>query len=287
MPEDVEVIKSSVPAFVKYHLTLELEEILGKNPKWTGRQYQRLKPMFEDRYLRRDKLHSWFQGVVTKACAGMDVTLRQSGPAITLTIAVSKTKKLDVDVVPVVDCSMYPIPGDFTKSSRFRQLKSEEKVWFMVPKPIKNEVLPGLYSRTCWRISFPEAEKKLLEGMHCVKPLIKLFKLLRDIEQWPIDSYIIKGLFLLKVNTHPKKAHWHERHMGTRFMEMLEEFKSAVECQTVEYFFHRDANLLSQLPEPTAKNIVNRLGKIITQIEAQPSSVLDVYKVAHVGRRLR
>lgn len=286
-PTDVQVEVSPAPAFVKYRLKRELQMILATDPKWTKDKYQLLLNFFEDRYLLRDKMQSWYQGVIDTAWksfkkpAGVqEVIRRQSGPAITLNIKLSAAKVIDVDLVPVIDGSIYSMPPGFTKTSKFNALPAEAKVWYLVPKPLSVQTMTPLEMKRCWRISFPEAEKKLLGNLACVKPLIKLFKLLRDVKNWsPIASYFIKSLFLLEVELHPQLEYWQEKNMGSRFLEMIQRFKQAVEQRSIPYYFNRQANLLSGLDKATAQNIARNLEKIISQIETDPTNLLVIYQV--------
>uniref|UniRef100_T1ISJ6 Uncharacterized protein n=1 Tax=Strigamia maritima TaxID=126957 RepID=T1ISJ6_STRMM len=251
--DDVQIIMPpAAPAFLQYHLKRSVMNILSlNNTKWPFQQ--KLVGFFDkENNLVRGEVQSWIQGVITKAlssphfqkpAAVKRIATSQSGPAFTLFITIAGGVQIDVDLVPVID-GCYPTPKKIHKSPRFNQLKQVYKdFWFMVPKPYSSKSAKN--PDTFWRISFPEAEKNLLPTDGCLKNLIKLFKLLRDAQNWDkLASYFIKTLFLLELDVTPK-TNWPQDQIGIIFLKMLGKLKAALETKQLSYYFNRNANLFS------------------------------------------
>lgn len=286
-PSDVEVaIVSNSPEYVTYRIKRSVEEIFCRHPKWEGPDhYKKLSDFFDSQgYLLRHKVHRWVQGVISTAIntgkfqkpKGVDkIVPSQSGPAFTYYIHTKNGRQIDVDLVPAIDgCPYETIFKHLTKSKRLTQILAapSSHSWFMVPKPPK--INTGANTERNWRTAFPELEKKLLDKTGCLKLLIKLFKLLRDCENWkPIASYYIKTMFLIEFDKDPVPDKWSELYLGTLFMKMLRVFQKAVSDRKIVYYFHRGANLLNHLSAATASNYSDRLNTIISGIEKDPSTV--------------
>ncbi|KAH7976283.1 hypothetical protein HPB52_010759 [Rhipicephalus sanguineus] len=131
----------------------------------------------------------WFQSVVDKAlrsytppCGAdgsklFELRQRESGPARTLLVHLPDNGHIDIDLVPVLEYTFNQLPAKVPRQKWYDELLSEEeRRWLMVPKPPRDD-------DNLWRIHFPDAEKKLMKDLECIKPTIRLMKVLGRLRQ--------------------------------------------------------------------------------------------------------
>lgn len=287
------------PAYVTYQL--------NNNPKDLLRGHQKLKDPFDkileyeffnqQNFLQQHKITRWIQSIFSRAIDRgtfekppevQSIKRSRGGPAFTFYITTIHGETIDVDLVPVIDLALHNRPSDMNPGNRFYTVREIHKEkWFLVPKPFKpqntssstdnEEFLTTRY----WRMSFPEVEKQLLRNTGCLRKLIKLFKFLRDCnEYWrkPIASYYIKTFFLLEYEKYEEEE-WKDINLGTKYLQMLRKLQAAVEIQEIPFYFNREGNLLSSMKECTGYNIARRIEHILKVITRTPASIKKFYNI--------
>ncbi|GJQ80934.1 hypothetical protein Trydic_g4751 [Trypoxylus dichotomus] len=229
--------------------------------------------MLDDKnYLSTKKVREWMIGVVTKASNKyrtngrlsfqvntggttyhLTGTLSTSGPAVTLKLICSTAQfNIDVDLVPC-----FEFTADKWPSSGYRSNPVPQKsTFFIVPKSPKNQNPPERY----WRLSFQEQERVLLNDKKPLKPTLKLFKRLRDVQQHKcIASYYIKTVFLWE--DEKNGADYWNGTLTDTFFKMLDNYIKYLENGKIPYFWNKKNNLLHISADHMA-NVKNRLKAI-------------------------
>ncbi|GBM38621.1 Cyclic GMP-AMP synthase [Araneus ventricosus] len=278
---DFEVTYSpQVSAYARYHL---------KNPEAAAKKHPKLLSLFENDYLILEKVRKWIQSVVDKALQFYTLSVRNiyridrscSGPARTLKLMKRNGGCIDIDLVPVFSCTLpTKQPGI---DGRVEKILGSTLATFLAPKPYSpsGQAPVNEKERTrLWRTHFPDAEKKLIRGIGCVKPVIKLLKLLRDKNPWKIlASYYLKTVVMWMMLENLEKEGWREEKLKEnwkedkiyeRFIEALKKLAACVEQRNIPYFFSKKNNLLSKISHEEALNISRRMRTIIRDVEADP-----------------
>ncbi|XP_015925564.1 cyclic GMP-AMP synthase-like receptor isoform X2 [Parasteatoda tepidariorum] len=279
---EFEVIhQPQAPSFVKYRLKNHQAALL-KHPRLAS-------SLFEDGYLIPESVRKWLQSVVDKALRSytpprscMQVCTKQSGPARTILLKKRNGGQIDVDLVPVVSCSLI-LPRTYLDGRVEAKVGKTLKA-FLVPKPYSSSAkqmpINRQEAKCLWRSHFPDPEEKIIYNVGCVKPIIKLLKLLRDKEDWKIlASYYLKTVVMWMVlESNGKQDYWKEDKMEERFLEALQKLDAAVSQRKITYMFNKKYNLLEKLNEQQATNIHNRLAFFIRNIKDDPKRLWSFFK---------
>ncbi|KAF6200520.1 hypothetical protein GE061_004963 [Apolygus lucorum] len=229
----------------------ETEEIF----KWT-----------KDGYLSHKMVLKWWESVFSKLQGAttlvvdnseyMITAFKKSGPAMTAHIS-GKNVDIDVDLVPVIEFSKTNAPPEPIR------WKNQVGEWFIVPKPIdENEFL--------WRLSFPEQEKKVMNGLNKLKVVNRLLKRMRDVFNWrPLSSYYIKSIFLWEAYERKEKddATFFNKNLGYLLAYFLGKLQWYLEQQTLPFFWDKEFNLFHRINQPTLKGYAGRIRNVRTQID--------------------
>ncbi|XP_023241922.1 uncharacterized protein LOC111640160 isoform X1 [Centruroides sculpturatus] len=228
-----------------------------------------------------NNIRKWLQGVLDSALRSFipsgdveEIRKSCSGPALTIYIKTKNGTQLDVDLVPVLEFK-YPDWPDGAKKSFKTSIPDDEKYWFIVPKPPQeNSIKPCQNYSYQWRFHFPGVEKHLLHNKGCVKPIIKLLKLLRDKQDWKIlASYYLKTVVMHAVIKNSDQIDWNESQMDKTFIRMLRHLQAYIQNKNLPYLFYEKCNLISKMGDQQADNINRRLSRIIQDIENDPQKV--------------
>lgn len=255
---------SQVPSYVKYSITDE------SNISKYG-----LTRLFENGYLMPNKVQKWLQGVVAKARTTYHfprgiAAIKDShgGPAKTIILVKTNGGVIDIDLVPVFECSVNKPPG--INGNVYAKVAHNLQC-FIVPKPYqpsKQAPVNALEISRLWRSHYPKAEADIIHNIGCVKPVIKLLKLLRDKENWKIlASYYLKTVVMWMILDNSDPEYWKENHLGERFLEALKKLQKYVTERRIPYLFSSRYNLLEKMTEAHASPIYNRLANIIREVE--------------------
>ncbi|GIY39887.1 cyclic GMP-AMP synthase [Caerostris darwini] len=272
-PYEFEVLyHSQVPSYSKYAL---------KNPAVAAINYPELcKLLFENGYLIPEKVRKWIQSVIDRTMCTYkrqiksigDIRFSSSGPARTIRLIKYTGDCIDIDLVPAIPCTLETKqPGI---DGRVRMKLGATLETFLVPKPFSPSGQAPVNSSEIsrlWRTHFPVSEEQLIHNKGCVKPVIKLLKLLRDKNNWKIlASYYLKTVVMWMLLENSNEEYWKEDKLDERFIEALKKLLAYVKAQNIPYFFSKKNNLLSKLQYGEAVNISGKLSSIINAVERDP-----------------
>ncbi|KAG8194511.1 hypothetical protein JTE90_013263 [Oedothorax gibbosus] len=279
-PGDIEInYHPQVPSYAKFHLKNEAA--------MTVTHPTLVRKLFKDGYLMPEAVRKWIQSVVDKALQTYKlphgitrIIPSSSGPARTIQL-VKPRGIIDIDLVPVISCVMgTKQPGiDGRVNAKFQPILET----FLVPKPyspsgqapVNRNEIPRL-----WRTHFPDAENKLIHDVGCVKPVIKLLKLLRDKENWKIlASYYLKTVVMWMILENNDKTYWKEDKLDLRFIEALKRLAAFVKDRKIPYFFSKKYNLIEKMNENQAFNLYNRITALINYVEKDRTKLWDMFHV--------
>lgn len=246
---------------------------LCKNAMTADRGFKKTVNWCDGSYrLSVNKFRSWMQSVVDKALTklpfgdgkrmlkiGNDyfgLVSKLAGPANNLTIYQGKNI-IDIDLVPTFAFELPQIPINCKVDFSKREFNIEKK-YFVVPKPTDN---------FSWRLSFPFQERLLLENKNNLKSVIRLLKLLRDVQRFnQIASYFIKSLCLREAVV-KKELFWKKKSLSYLVPYMLTQLRDALAQNTINNFWCPDHNLLLKIKPETSENWSNRLTHILKNIK--------------------
>ncbi|XP_075526062.1 cyclic GMP-AMP synthase-like receptor isoform X3 [Dermacentor variabilis] len=202
------------------------------------------------------------------------LTVRQSGPARTLLVHICDKSQIDIDLVPVLEHDFNYLPANVPRQKWFEELLEEQndKKWFMVPKPPKD-------NQNLWRIHFPDAEKKLIKDLGCIKPTIRLLKALRDKHKWPLSSYSIKTVVMHHRLENRENVYWQNEHQWTVLLDVLKRLHAMLHPSGpgICSLFDNNASLIQDMRDVTRTNIAQRLLKISNSLANNPEKVLGFF----------
>ncbi|XP_065287292.1 cyclic GMP-AMP synthase-like receptor isoform X4 [Dermacentor albipictus] len=259
--EDDFKLVAETPGHVSYTLTRVCYERLLETMK--GPEIKSFCDVFSNDLKFQPLLwQQWLQSVMDKAREAyrlqhekedseyFELTVRQSGPAWTLLVHLSDGSQIDIDLVPVLEHDFNCLPANVPRQKWFEELleKQNDKKWFMVPKPPKD-------NQNLWRIHFPNAEKKLIKHLGCIKPTIRFLKALRDKQKWPLSSYSIKTVVMHHRLENRENVYWQNEHQWTVLLdsnsfETYEDEKDQNEHLYWAWWVARDSSMLHQRIRP-------------------------------------
>lgn len=161
-----------------------------------------------------------------------------NGPANTLEIQCvsSENEKISIDFVGALEFSVkdyWMADADIPKE-RFL-----DKFWNAIPKPRKptpkpsySQRYPRWYSNGAnrnhnknrdWICSYAPIEKVLIHDLGFIKPLIRIFKKIRDTHDMTnLKSYYIKQIFIHQLMLNCEHEQYWERSLGELMLKMLD-----------------------------------------------------------------
>lgn len=220
-----------------------------------------------------------------------------SGPANTLTIqcVISENKTFSIDFVGALEFSVndyWMADADIPKE-RFL-----DKFWNAIPKPRKptpkpsnSQRYPRRYSNGAkrnynknrdWICSYAPIERVLIHDLGFIKPLIRIFKKIRDThEMTNLKSYYIKQIFIHQLMLKCEHEQYWERSLGELLLEMLDVIIQYLEGRRLPSFWHKNFDLFHHFkPEQIAdikrkfRHIKQNIASIIDTNE--PEYIYDV-----------
>ncbi|XP_013184442.1 cyclic GMP-AMP synthase-like receptor isoform X2 [Amyelois transitella] len=270
------IVENERPGFVKMKIGNAFDN-LAKQPEWENCHKVTYTWRDDEKYFLQNKFRHWVQGIVQRALNEMEYKVcvngvvyllkyTQSGPAYTLKIKADESQEenepfhLDVDLVPVIRFRYPRWPQGYRTP-----LNNDIKNWLVVPKPNKALEDIALQNR-CWRLSFQEFERDMMKGCQNLKKTIRLVKKLRDVLRLKaIASYYIKTLFLWKISETSKK-YW-ETKPSVLFQTMVAILRDAIEKKNIQYFWHKEHNLIKDLTDKDREDYVCKLKPVLDGIK--------------------
>ncbi|XP_037041893.1 uncharacterized protein LOC119078461 [Bradysia coprophila] len=146
--------------------------------------------------------------------------------------------------------------GEPKRKSMNRKRKSTKDVPEKKPKVREVTITANPQKNREWICSYASIERELLRGTHTMKPLIRIFKKIRDHKQLTnLKSYYIKTIFL----HHNEKNgidYW-KQSLAVLFMEMFDVVLNHLSEQRLDSFWHKNFNLLRSFREGQIMAIYN------------------------------
>ena len=237
--------------------------------------------------LRPEKTRRWLQSILCKVLNGSElkhyydktgiesISLKESGPAMTLQILLNNNCQVDVDIVPafVFKCTqilnldnvedelqLFWESYSEAEFEEFGPIAIDEK-FFLIPKS-KHHNSPQ------WRLSFPDMEKKILYQHGCAKMVIKLLKYFRDCnhELQGLSSYSLKTLVMLMIRKNPT-FEWREENLPNIFLDSLTHLHHMLENEFLPFYFHPQSNVIENLSKIHIFNMKCWLAKAKRELE--------------------
>ncbi|XP_063232051.1 cyclic GMP-AMP synthase-like receptor isoform X2 [Bacillus rossius redtenbacheri] len=244
---------------------------------------------FSQGYLYRTKVYEWMQGVLERALSSYRslpsvnvwVKRRTAGPAHNLIFEHSSFGELSVDLSPTLAFGLEDWPADPVRHYYDIPFctRLDDKNWYAVPKPPNKNYQqdPEL-----WRISFYSFELEMMNGLESLKPVLKLMKRLRDVQDWgKISSYYLKTVFMWQLHEHEEDPSFWRMPLGKLFMLMLEKIQKSLTDGEILFFWDENLNLLNHVNTDfltkTAFRISNMRRRILYHLENDVGAILDLY----------
>lgn len=258
------VVEKSKPGFI----TINIKNGLNKLSSIEQAKYRAL--IDENGYLLQDKVFGWLRSLiytVTDKCKNLikvenneyAVQKSSNGPAVTLDITVQKsssgkTGTFSIDFVGALAFDL--------KDKWFADFKPpiiRTKHWNAIAKPSK--VTPNKNRE--WTCSYANIEREYLHDTQKLKPLIRIYKKIRDTHNLTnLKSYYIKLIFLhQRLNKDKVKNYWDQK-MGVLFLEMFDVILKHLEQGKLFSMWHKQYNLFNELTTVQLNDIFNKLKKI-------------------------
>lgn len=273
------------PGHVSYTLTMACKKRLEQT--MDGQEMHCLFNLFTTEGLKFKPTwwREWFQSVVDKAlrsytppCGGdgskvFELRQRQSGPARTLLVHLPDNGHIDIDLVPVLEYTFNQLPAKVPRHKWYDELLSEEeRRWLMVPKPPRDD-------DNLWRIHFPDAEKKLMKDLECIKPTIRLMKALRDRHKWALSSYSVKTVVMRHRLEQRDRVYWQNKNRWAVLMDVLGRLREVMNpCGPgICSLYDENLSLIPDMSVDTRKNIAQRLQKILNVVAKDSDRVCEFF----------
>ncbi|KAG4079469.1 hypothetical protein HA402_005166 [Bradysia odoriphaga] len=146
--------------------------------------------------------------------------------------------------------------GDPKTKSMNRKRKSTKDATERKPKVREVTITANPHKNREWICSYASIERELLRGTHTMKPLIRIFKKIRDHKQLTnLKSYYIKIIFLHH-NEKNGNDYW-KQSLAVLFMDMFDVVLNHLAEQRLDSFWHKDFNLLRSFREGQITAIYN------------------------------
>jgi len=274
--------KKADQGFVRVGITKEMSVVLQQTHPLAQREPEFTRTFLERdsntgvNYLIVDKMRRWMEGLLTKALdmpgdlaqfGIKGVTLRKSGPALTLLVDTLENGLVEIDLVPAFALKLSTLSNHPRIDSA---LKSMTGFYYVIPKKSTKEVKNGDRQ---WRMSFPEQEKTMISqpGLKCVKVVIKLLKTFRDKNQ-PLDglsSYSLKTVVMQMMKNKKYLELWpSDKNLADLFILALETLHGYLVKGHIPHIYDAQSNLLWNMNSDTIENKRNWLARQIRDLKA-------------------
>lgn len=262
-------------------------------------------------YLLQDKVLEWLQRIMKRIfiypCSLIRIDDYQyrikhsvNGPANTLDIQYSTSSneitKFSIDFVGALE---FLVKDCWVADADIPKKLFLDKSWNAIPKPryptrkptnspmyptSANRYGNTLYGRQWqnhnknrdWICSYAEIERDLIHGLQFIKPLIRIFKKIRDTHKLSnLKSYYIKQIFI-----HQRMAkdikYW-ERPLGELMLEMLDVIIRYLQERNLRSFWHKKFNLIAHFNQEQIEDLSLKLKHIRHDIETHEPTY--IYRV--------
>lgn len=263
--------------------TMLFAKLLFKDRVLKGRELWGAFLTADGKYLSPTKLLSHFISSVRKAVKLLArdkrhrvSNVRQNGPAVTLKI----DEKIEFDLVLGIEILEWPrcasgwgnfsSKGSWPTKHQVEEIKISQPKCYLVAKPC--DAKRSLDSRVFWRISFSEAEKKLLLPSDSDKKYFKIVKAIfqaKKEELKPLTSFHLKNAFLLHRCEKPDKSN-----LARSVLEFIQNLIQRMRKGLLPHFFVSRVNLLATISQDDRLKIARRLENYLVHLVKRPNCFL-------------
>lgn len=136
-----------------------------------------------------------------------------------------------------------------------------------VPDGKKDEIVePNPQKNREWSCSYAEIEREFLKGTNNMKPLIRIFKKIRDHKRLTnLKSFYIKTIFL-RQSLKNGAGYW-QQSLAVLFMEMCDVLLQHLEAHDLENIWHHGFNWFRRLLPGQVRAVYDTLAKMKTDLE--------------------
>lgn len=272
-----------------------------KRKQWYGIE----KILDHDGYLMQHRVLEWLRRIMKNIFPDPNNTLiierteyivshSINGPANTLKIkCVSQPNRDVIFSVDFVGALKFPVKvwaaDNVTLKQRFLN-----SCWHAIPKPRKSTPKPNhslrpphrsdastfqnrrirnLNKNRLWICSYATIERELIQDFQFIKPLIRIFKKIRDTQNLTnLKSYYIKQIFIHK-RMHEEPDYW-EQSLGELFLEMLDEVIECMRSRNLASYWHEEYNLLNNFNRKQIIDIENKFRRIKHDLDTHGSDYI-------------
>lgn len=263
--------------------TMLFAKLLFKDHILKGRELWGAFLTADGKYLSPTKLLRHFFSSVCKAVKLLArdqrhrvSNVRQNGPAVTLKI----DEKIEFDLVLSIEILEWPrcasgwgnfsSKGSWPTKHQVEEIRISQPKCYLVAKPCDAE--RSLDSRVFWRISFSEAEKKLLLPSDSDKKYYKIVKAIfqaKKEELRPLTSFHLKNAFLLHRCEKPDKSD-----LARSVLEFIQNLIQRMRKGLLPHFFVSHVNLLATISQDDRLKIARRLENYLVHLVKRPNCFL-------------
>lgn len=206
------------------------------------------------------------------------------GPANTLKIrCLSTNEKFSIDFVGALE---FPVKDFWMADAGAPREWFMDCCWNAIPKPQKSTPKPiqssnirqvqtiqsrnqtqvnrthgTTHANRGWVCSYAEIERSLIHNLGFLKPLIRIFKKIRDTHDLTnLKSYYIKQIFIHQRMRQPVD-YW-RRPLGDLFLEMLNVIIEYLRSGNLPFFWHTNFNLFHQLSREQIDDLKNKFERV-------------------------
>ena len=209
------------------------------------------------------------------------ISLKTSGPSMTLEFNGLNGLKVNIDVLPafVFKCRQifhldtigdelktYWGPNLTNKFDKYSEITKHEKFYIydtIAPKP------DNLSNKCQWRLHFVETEKRLLYQNGCCHKVVELLQHFRDCnpEIQRLSNYVLKTIVMSLVKEYPSFV-WNEKNISTYFLISLTLLHEKLRTSFLPFSFHSMSNIFENLLHDEVRKMEIWLKKIIQKLKS-------------------
>lgn len=227
-----------------------------------------------------------------------------NGPANTLNIQWGRNKnvKFSIDFVGALEFSVNDV-----WMADIRKERCLNKFWHAIPKPRKSTPRPvyrQMYSNRAnvdaytlqmkkrrnhnknrdWICSYAAIERHLINDLYFIKPLIRIFKKIRDTHGLTnLKSYYINQIFIHQRML--KDVDYWKRPIGELLLEMFEVIIQRLDNKRLPSFWHTNFNLISHFHRTQIDDIKLKLRSIQQDVILIPEDIFKLILTDEEQRR--
>lgn len=269
-------------------ITMNVEKILQEMSSQKKPEAQLMRKWVDgNNFLLKNKVSSWFQGIMDKAFNsnndnysrnGIPYTIKRrsnGGPAKTLYIECRDDVagcKISYSIDLVV---AFQFSDNKWLALQKVPLFNEPVCWYAVPRPDKS---PFKCDERAWIGAYQKHEQRLLTDCYQLKEVLRLFKKLRDTQNInSLRSYHLKVIFLWTLQRKGKL--FFSRNFSELFLTMFDVILGYLKDRKLPFYWHSGYNMWAHLTDSQIGDIHSKLAHWKSVIEKNSTNFEIIYKL--------